>query len=304
MNRQLIFVHGINNEDLSVTDIQSLWVGALRRGLGTPANSWWGSVNIRTAYYADVLDEAEKAWGISSATVTPMSVDSPDQDFAPDDVAALYLEMQHTRDITDAAVAARLDPSDTSMAAVRMGSGIHKRWLKAIARALEDIVPGAAQGMAELFLRQAAAYLFKPGLFDQINSLVQNQVFNSVGSFGQTVVVSHSLGTVVSYVVLRKMMEDHPLPMFVTLGSPLGIKIVKKRINQPYITPPPAKIWINGSDPEDFVALYPELNVDTFGPAQIKNHSKLDNGYNNPHDIAKYLEQPLIAQAIAGTLAP
>lgn len=302
--RQLIFVHGINNQDRTVDETQTLWSSTLRGALGAIADSWWDDVQVRTAYYADVLHAAEQEWEASSDTATPMSATSPNEDFAPDNVAALYLEMQRVLGISDKKVRTYLDESEADAPAERMGRGVHKRWLKAITRALEDIIPGAAPGLSRTFLPQAATYLHKPGLFDEINALVEGQVFDPPVDLSQTVVVSHSLGTIVSYVVLRRMMGDRSLPLFVTLGSPLGIRIVKDRIHPPYVTPPVVGKWVNGSDREDFVALYPELTEDTFGPANVINLADLDNGYDDPHDIAKYLAQPAIALEISQALAP
>jgi len=301
MVKRLIFVHGINNQDYSVDEIQEKWSNALRGSLGAVANTWWGDdLEIRTAYYADVLHAAEQEWKATSEAVTAMAANSPEGDFAPDEVAALYLEFQRVSGLSDDQVRQYLDPEDDRhVRAVRMGSGIHKKWLKAIARALEEILPGAAPGVARAFLPQAAAYLHKPGLFDEINSRVENQVFNGIADDAQTVVVAHSLGTIVSYVTLRKMMGNRSVPLFLTLGSPLGIDIVKRRIQGPYVRPPVVRKWTNGSDPEDFVALHPELNRETFGPAEVDNHATLDNGHNNPHDITRYLGQPAVALAVA-----
>lgn len=302
MVKRLIFVHGINNQDLTVDEIGGIWSNALRRALGTIADPWWSNVEIRTAYYADVLFAAEQSWEASSDTVTPMSASSPDEDFAPDEVAAIYLEMQRAMGISDDNVRQYLAPGDADAPVERMGRGIHKRWLKAITRALENVIPGAAPGLARTFLSQAATYLHKPGVFDEINSLVKDQVFGSFEDLDSSVVISHSLGTIVSYVVLRNIMGPRSLPLFVTLGSPLAIGIVKKRIKMPFINPPVVQKWVNGSDKEDFVALHPELNRNSFGPAEVDNISNLDNGYNDPHDITKYLAQPTIALEIGQAL--
>jgi hypothetical protein len=301
--KQLIFVHGINNQDRTVEEIQALWSNTLLGSLGALADEWWDDVQVRTAYYADVLFGAEQEWAVSSDTATPMSANSPDEDFAPDHVAALYIEMQQALGVPDDEVSRRLNEGEAHAPAERMGKGVHKRWLKAIARTLEDVVPGVAPGIARSFLPQAAAYLNKPGLFEEINELVEKQVFDPTDDLGQTVLVAHSLGTIVSYVLLRRKMGDSMLPLFVTLGSPLGIRIVKDRIQPPYVKPPIVRKWVNGSDREDFVALHPELTAHTFGPASITNIANLENGPDDPHDIAKYLAQPSIALVIGQALA-
>lgn len=302
MIKNLIFVHGINNQDNTREEIERLWLDALKAASGKD-EAWWSNINVHTAYYADILYEAEQTWDSVKNTATAMSISSPDDDFAPDEVAELYLTLQRKWSITDDQVRTYLDEEDQNQDPVRMGKGIHKRWLIGIARALEDLVPGLAPGVARAFLPQAAAYLQKPGLYDQINNLVNQQVFEPIkDDLPNTVIVSHSLGTIVSYVLLRQMFSSEKSPLFITLGSPLGIEIVKDRINSPYITPPTVEEWINGSDREDFVALHPELNSDTFGPANLINISDLDNGYDNPHSITKYLGQIPINSAIISEL--
>lgn len=300
--RRLIFVHGINNQDLTETRISSLWSTALRGTLGSLADPWWSQVELRTAYYADVLHQEEQSWDGGAEAVAAMAIAASERDYAPNELASLYLELQRAYGITDMQVEAELLPGENA-AARRMAAGIHKSWLKAIARALEKFAPGAGNGLAERFLRQAATYLNKPGVFDRINNLVRDQVFDGLADLDRTVVVSHSLGTIVSYVLLRQMPEAPQLPLFVTLGSPLGIRIVRDRIRAPYITPLVASKWLNGSDKEDFVALHPELDSASFGPATIDNIVDIENGDEDAHSIDRYLANPRIALAIGQALA-
>lgn len=296
--RRLIFVHGINNESRTREDITKLWGDALRKSLGQRADAWWDDVEVRTAYYATTLADETTAWDEMRDAGTRMSANSPDSDYAENDVAALYLALQQAYDISDERVAQELEPGEELPAATRMAAGIHKKWLKAIARTLEKVIPSAADGVARKFLAQAATYLNKPGVYEKINEEVEEQVFKDLDPMDQTVVVSHSLGTIVSYVLLRSMMSQNKLPVFVTLGSPLGIDIVRNRVGNPLITPPVATKWVNGADPEDFVALKPSLNQDSFGPAEVINFPNLDNGNADAHSIEKYLGHSQIADAI------
>lgn len=296
--RRLIFVHGINNESRTREEITKLWGDALRDSIGSRADPWWNQVELRTAYYATTLERETAAWEEMQAAGTRMSAGSPNSDYAENDVAELYLALQRAYGISDDRVAQELDSDDELAAARRMAAGIHKKWLKAIARTLEKVIPSAADGLARTFLAQAATYLNKPGVFDQINEMVNEQVFGDLDLLDRTVVVGHSLGTIVSYVLLRGMVRDSQLPVFVTLGSPLGIDIVRNRVGHPRITPPVAERWVNGADPEDFVALRPSLDGDSFGPAEIVNYPKLDNGHEDAHSIERYLAHSEIAEVI------
>jgi len=300
--KQLIFIHGINNQDKKQDEIESTWLTALQNTPAEGSSGWLNDIRIQTAYYADVLFKAEQEWDETSSAVSPMSSISPEEDFASDEIASLYFELQRKCGLSDETVRTYLKPVERDQPVSPMGRGIHKSWLKAIARAIEDIVPCAGRGLATVFLRQAAAYLYKPGLYEQVNMLVQQQVIDKCDDLSETVVIAHSLGSVIGYVTLRQLFTAKKIPLFVTLGSPLGINIIKRRISPPYISPSSTKKWVNGSDPNDFVALHPALTPQTFGPASVENIAELNNGYDDPHDIVKYLSQPVIIQEIKRAL--
>lgn len=300
--RRVIFVHGINNEHRTQNEIETTWKASLKTSIGPRAAAWWDDVEFRTAYYADILAQESESWGKAQSNGARMGAESPADDFVQDDIAALYLELQRAYGIDDLAVASELADEDDIDFARPMAAGVHKKWLKAITRSLEKLVPSAGNGLASVFLNQAAAYLNKPGLFDQINALVEDQVLKDTPDLSQTVVVGHSLGTVIMYSLLRLLDHNQKMPQFVTLGSPLGIRIVHKRVGGPYIKPEVVDRWTNGADPSDFVALHPILDTKTFGPAEIINYATLDNGYKDAHSPLRYLEQPQIAEVIYSAL--
>ena len=109
-------------------------------------------------------------------------------------------------------------------------------------------------------------------------------------------VVGHSLGSIVAYNVLRK----HPAKVsrYVTMGCPLGIKAIKRRLEPPLTMPPNTASWCNARDPQDSVALFP-LDAKHFDitPA-ILNHDEVVNETPNQHGIVGYLPDPWVAEAI------
>ena len=72
--------------------------------------------------------------------------------------------------------------------------------------------------------------------------------------------LSHSMGTIIAYDVLRQLGRRHPrltIDHFVTLGSPLGLPHVKYRISReqpPVRTPSIVRRWSNFADRRDPVA--------------------------------------------------
>ena len=81
-------------------------------------------------------------------------------------------------------------------------------------------------------------------------------------------ILSHSMGTIIAYDVLRAIGKDHPrlvVDNFVTLGSPLGLPHVKYKIAQenPLVrTPSIVRKWLNFADRRDPVAVDTHLAGD------------------------------------------
>lgn len=294
---KLLLIHGINNEGNSKENIEQHWGGAIRRGV--PRS---GDATLIAAFYGDLLHQETESWDKNQDAATPMSATSEDEDFVDENIAAFYLEMQRAHNVSDDQVKQFLDEGDELEHARSMANGVHKKWLKAIARTLESLLPTNGKYVARAFLRQAAAYLHKPGLKERVDDLVKGQLFDQIDSDEKVIVVSHSLGTVVAYSLLRRLRTSVKAKLLLTAGSPLGIQIVKNRLGPPLICLANVDRWVNASDPEDFVALRPKLTQKNFGCGQIENFAELDNGKEDAHDILRYLRQPEVARAVADEL--
>jgi len=295
---KVLLIHGINNQNNSKQNIEKTWSDALRSGANTAGLTIADDVQFVAAFYGNVLFEETETWNKNKPASSPMSVESPDEDYADDKVAALYLEFQQKYSISDEQVSQELDAGDNLQAQKRMAKGIHKKWLKAIARALEKVLPSKGRKVARAFLSQAAAYLHKPGLKEKIDDLVMTQIINGLPTDEKVVIISHSLGTIVAYDLMRRLRHQVKVKFLLTAGSPLGIDIVKRRLGPPLICLPNVDKWLNISDSEDFVALQTKLNGTTFGCDKIANIDQLDNGDEDAHDILKYLAHDVAAKEI------
>lgn len=73
-----------------------------------------------------------------------------------------------------------------------------------------------------------------------------------------SIVVAHSLGTVVAYNLLRRDgdREHWVVPLLVTVGSPLAVTAIKRSLS-PIKHPRCVAKWYNARDGHDTVALYP-----------------------------------------------
>jgi len=119
--------------------------------------------------------------------------------------------------------------------------------------------------------------------------------------------LSHSMGTIIAYDVLRNIGKKHPrlvIDHFVTLGSPLGIPHVKYKIAQETSlvrTPSVVSRWSNFADKRDPVALDVGLS-DDYAPNDIGVEVKDDLVANDwggiHHKSYGYLRTPEVSKII------
>jgi hypothetical protein len=294
----VILIHGINNQDNSKENIEKTWSDALRIGASTAGLTIPDDVQFIAAFYGDLLFEETESWKRDKPASSPMSVESPNEDYADDEIAGLYLEFQQKYGISDQQVSQELDDRDNLHAYKRMAKGIHKRWLKAIVKVLEKILPSKGKRVARIFLSQAAAYLHKPGLKEKIDDIVMTQIIDGLPRDEKVIIISHSLGSIVAYDLMRRLRHKVKVKLLLTAGSPLGIEMVKLRLGPPLICLPNVDKWLNISDRDDFVALKTKLTSETFGCDQIANIDHLDNGDEDAHDILKYLSHDVVVKEI------
>lgn len=290
---RMILVHGINQEGKSSQKILDEWLKSLRDTYATHGPDPLGKLSrIEAAFYGDTLAQLSSA-KVKSEAIALGAEDAPEDfdEFAVDALKEMALRMGATQAQIEAEV---------SVTAVAQGAGPHKKWLKAIARVIETVSPIHGT-LALRVLGQAHAYIRNQNVHDEVNKLVRPLFEDDEPA----IVVSHSLGTIVAYSLLREFAKNgrpRQSPLFVTLGSPLGIDSVRKGFPKPRVKPDNVQRWVNGADPEDFVALRPNLTNDSFGPG-IENYPDIENGYDDAHSIAGYLSDPRIAKAITESIS-
>jgi hypothetical protein len=289
---RMIFVHGINQQGKSSQKIREEWLESLHNTFSKHGPDPLGKLSrIEAPFYGDTLEMLSSAKVKDEAIALGAEEASDDFDeFAVDALKEMALRMGATeKQIED-------EMSETTVA---QGAGPHKKWLKAIARVIETVSP--LQGTLALrLLGQAHAYIRNQYVHDEVNKLVRPFFEDDE----PLIVVSHSLGTIVSYSLLREYAKNgrpRESPLFVTLGSPLGIDSIRKGFRKPRNKPKNVNRWVNGADPEDFVALRTELTNDNFGPG-IENFPDIENGKANPHSIVAYLSDPRISKALAQSI--
>jgi hypothetical protein len=165
-----------------------------------------------------------------------------------------------------------------------------------------DARPAARKRLAELLsrlvvatLQDTDAYTSRPGR----RKAVRATVAQAVRDHGARVVVAHSLGSVVAYETLHAH-PDLELDLLLTLGSPLGLPAVLRKLDPEPTAgrgarPPGVRHWVNIADVGDLVAVPHELG----GAFPVDVHATTDIGLFDPHTLGGYLAAGLTGAALA-----
>lgn|GEM_PF-278934 len=303
----IVLVHGIAQEQLGADCLESRWLPALADGVRAArypdlADLIWhatgpGRISIRMAFYGDLF--------LTPGTMGADRVElaSEAQRELAEQLAAEWLGRAAGRDVPDQRTAATqlsyLYPDGyDEQGALREGqrsalNGLAKlRWFAPFGMAF-------AGRFVATSLRQVTSYLTDA----EIRQAVQQRVSAQLDADTQ-VLIGHSLGSVVAYEAAHRL--TRPLPLLITLGSPLGLRSVvyDRIVPQPPGYPPQVHRWVNIADRNDLVAARPDLRQ-MFGP--LPTGAVFDGGWTvhngaKPHQAEFYLTKEQTGRPIGEVL--
>jgi hypothetical protein len=293
MMRQLVLIHGRAQEKKDAAGIKKEWIAAWQKGLKkSNLSNPLADTDIHFPYYGDTL--AQMVAGKTAAQAAAVIIKGAPPPPAEEQIMREMIEeIAEQKGISEAQVRAQLGAE-----AVAMGPQNWK-WVQAILEVLDRNEPVSTR-MVALITKDVAKYLSDSTIRNHIN----DGVLKGVKPGQEAVVVSHSLGTVVAYNVLMSRPTAFPnikVPLFVTLGSPLGITAIKTRL-KPHTFPKPVNKWYNALDPDDVVSLYPLTPAHFATGGAIENNDKVNNRTDNQHSIGGYLDDKNVAKKIFDAL--
>lgn len=280
---KIVFIHGRDQEGKEPVVLQQQWESALDDGLEKAGISRPAIVSIEFPFYGDTLDRLVTDLDsplIENARGRGVDRGNPDVQFRND----LLEELREGLNISESEVTAEYTGD------ISQRSAQNWEWVHSILKVLDRTPLGAAA--IDEFTRDVSVYLTNEAVQEQIDAIVQPHIVEE-----PCVVVGHSLGSIVGYNVLQG--TDNQVVRYVTVGSPLGINAIKRKLKGALRMPSTTTSWFNAMDERDVVALYPLDDRHFPISPSITNKTTVDNYTDNRHGIGGYLSDPDVARNIA-----
>lgn len=309
---KLIFVHGINNQGKSSEEIIEEWSRPLNETLDALKLGPISREDIEAPYYGDFLYEKTKGminlfkdssiegWSeleheiIEEMNVWALHSDLAKEQDLQESRRRLNAQLNETVFVRDNILGKKgVDSTKGNVKSV-----IHRRSSIGVATFLSNNFPGIDGPVAKLLLRQAAIYLARQNVKNEVNEHVFNQTFKSRPKDKKAVIVSHSLGTVVSYYMINNLIQDYDIQALFTLGSPLGTNYLSKYNPRPADFPNTIETWINCYDKRDFVSLNSPILEANIGFGGVANWTNFNTSKEDRHSITSYLSHDHLAKEI------
>jgi hypothetical protein len=282
MAKVIICIHGRSNKPEDGT-LRNWWKNSVEEGLTQSTAALLGTTSFEMAYYADI-----------HYVGGPVPDNENDEPYRKAKKGAIKDYQQGLIDRLRERSGNWLDnPVDWLEEHSHLFSALGRRVAKKV---LEDL--------GEYYSDRAV----RTRVNDRLRSLLVEHREDEI------ILVSHSMGCIVAYEVLRELgrSRDYPgfvLEHFVTMGSPLGLTVVKGntlgthgRLRTPSCV---RGSWVNFSAPQDFVALDAHLADDylpnSFG-IQVRDALICNDYPGNEHKSYGYLRTPEFSRHLASLL--
>lgn len=275
---RLVCIHGISQEYGSAETLLAEWLPALLGGVSL-AGGTLDPCDVEMAFYGTLFRPSGKGASIPN--------------YAAGDIEE-GIEVELLRVLANVA-----DTGNDSVAAPK--GALRSRSVSTMVQTLArtPFFGDAALRVVIWHLKQVRRYLTDPACRVQAQ-----QVLIAAIAADTRVVVAHSLGSVIAYEVLCAN-PTLPVRTLITLGSPLGVGPVGRRLTPPVTDcggqwPGGLSRWFNVCDRADIVAVRKELRT-VFGTAVVD--ALVHNGAT-AHDVKPYLTAIETGNAIrAGLIA-
>ncbi|MFF3356778.1 hypothetical protein ACFYWN_29985 [Streptomyces sp. NPDC002917] len=270
----ILTIHGVNQFDPdrapaeAAARLGAVWTTALNHGLTVPVEG----ADVRMVYYADLLQPTGPVSQGAEGDLDHMSPEAAE--------AARHWAELHGVDL-DQAQGRVLTPV---------------RWVADAVARRKGLDRDAVRGLVARFFPDLVAYLHSPATRDA----VQTRLAEAIERESPSVLIAHSLGSVVAYDTLWR--HGLKVDALISIGSPLAMPDIVFPHLQHTCTagkgsrPQGAGAWVNIADPGDLVAI-PQPLTERFD--KVTTNIRTGIGAFSFHKAANYLRNKATADAVA-----
>lgn len=303
---QIVLIHGIGQQNSTVEEQENEWLPSLVKGILASGHPDAPAVAARLAASTDQNCPSLARMAFYGDLYLPADTQG---DEVPASPAAGALA-----EVFAAALLAHAAASDDPRLAAEAANALRQadpgrdgvQGLGARVRGTVAVLDGNAWLTARIFgvlqrakkdLLQVTRYLTE----NDLRAAVQARVTALLDDNTQ-LVIGHSLGSVAAWEACQAL--ERPLPMLVTLGSPLGLdSVVYPRLRpQPPTWPRLVDRWVNVAHPDDIVAVDPDLGRLFPAPNGLTIESHTPRSKHEHHAAAGYLGEQTTGRAVAEAL--
>jgi len=282
MSKVIICIHGRSNKPEPGT-LRKWWKNSIDEGLKENATISLGSTELEMAYYADIH-----------------YIDGPVSD------------NKNKEPYKKAKKGAVKPYKEGVIDRIRKVAG---NWFDTPIDWLEEhshIFSALARSVSKRLLKDLGEYYSDKETRAKVNDRLTKLLLEHKDD--EIILVSHSMGTIVAYEVLRELgrKREYPgfiLEHFITMGSPLGLTVVKgnalgsyKKLRTPSCV---RGSWVNFSDPDDYVCLDSHLADDYESNSfavKVKDILVCNDYPKNEHKSYGYLRTPEFSHHLSSLL--
>jgi hypothetical protein len=286
---RILFIHGRSQGGKNPQTLKETWIKTLKAGFKENNSTLPDDISIDFPFYGDKLDEFTAQAALPAPDDVVQKGPGTNKEFEQFMQAALA-DMKTTKDFPDAEILKFAGPTDVQARDIQNWG-----WVRGIARFIDNYFTDTSDFTIESFLKDVYLYVSSPKVTAGINKIVTDMLTDE-----PTIIISHSLGTVVGYKVILENSNKLDLVKHITVGSPLGIKAISSKLGIPEN---PSKLgWYNAYDERDIVALHPLDNKYFPAMPAIVNYSGVNNHTGNRHGIIGYLNNSSVAKEVASAI--
>ncbi len=285
---KLMFIHGRAQEGKDPVKLREEWLDTLAKGLAKNGLALPGDLEVALPFYGDELDRLVKQVNMPLVDDIVRKGAAGEQS---DEMLRREMieELARANGISDSEIQEHFQGQATEKGVLNW------EWVQSILTALDKTPFGTTA--VDKFTRDVSVYLTYPAVQKKINSILMEAIPD-----GPCVIVGHSLGSVVGYIVQGSLEGNTKVAKYITVGSPLGLKSIKRQLPSPLAMPPRTGDWYNAYDTRDFVALLPLDDLNFPIDPVIENYGKVKNHSSNRHSITGYLDDAEVARTIHDAL--